>query len=158
MQGAMDEKSPSLPWDILNKSSHLLSFLYYLLDKVNDRLLQYDMGYAGFPTFEEEEHDLISLDEYFTQNLSASFMAHIKDNHLSRIGILKGDIVVIEKTVRTHHGDVLLVTIDNTPQFFRSDSIQGKTVFRTLDTFKLVTLPEEGVQMLGVIKGLIRKY
>jgi SOS-response transcriptional repressor LexA len=109
----------------------------------------------GFPTFVEEENDLISLENYLTDNINASFMIKIKNDYLISIGILKGDLAVIERKQYVAGGDIVLVMMSNHHSFLRAEVQNGRT---TLKSFLSNSSPTDSVQIIGIIKGIIRKY
>jgi SOS-response transcriptional repressor LexA len=110
---------------------------------------------AGFPTFVEEENDLISLEDYLTDNVHAAFMIKIKDDQLKNVGVLRGDLAVIERRPFVNVGDIVLVMINGKHRFLRGDMTQGKTVLKEIQTDNT---PHFSTQVIGILKGIIRKY
>ena len=110
---------------------------------------------TSFPTFVEEENDLISLEEYLTDNIHASFMLKIKNDVLEKIAILKGDLVIVERKTQVSPGEIALGLANGHHSFFYVEKVEGKT---TLRSFETDSSPEGSVQIIGVIKGVIRKY
>jgi SOS-response transcriptional repressor LexA len=110
---------------------------------------------AGFPTFAEEENDLISLEEYLTDNVHSAFMIRIKNDELSTLGILKGDLAVIERRPFVNAGDIVLGMTYGHHIFLRGDLLEGKTILKYVTSEKV---PTTAVQVIGILKGIIRKY
>lgn len=110
---------------------------------------------AGFPTFEEQGNNLLSLEEYLIENIHASFMTKLQNNNLRSIGILKGDLIIVERRARVNTGEIVLVITDNHHIFLQSELYDGKIILKSFINGSIHT---DEVQVVGVIKGVIRKY
>ncbi len=113
------------------------------------------MGTLGFPDFEEQEQHLMDLESYLLENIHASFMTKMKNSNLSSIGILKGDLIIIERRATVNYGDIVLVLTDEHHVFVKAEQFQGKTILRSFMTNDIQT---SQAQVIGVIKGVVRKY
>ena len=113
---------------------------------------------AGFPTGEEEEVDIVSLESYLIPDPHSSFLYKVKDSSLKGIGIFKNDLVIVDKKKSPAIGNVILVRIEDesTLKIFkkqRSIIILGSSHPDYPDIY----LQPEEFHILGIITTIIRK-
>jgi len=109
----------------------------------------------GFPTFEEQGNNLLNLEDYLIENVHASFMTKMQSNTLSSISILKGDLLILEKRARVNANDIVLVMSDGHHSFLRAEMNNGHIQLRSFSNNSVQT---GTVEVIGIIKGVIRKY
>lgn len=109
----------------------------------------------GFPTFEETGNNLLNFEEYLIENPHASFLTKMQSNNLAPVNILKGDLVIIERCSQANAGDLVLVIEEGHHIFLRAELTHGIMTLRSVFDG---ALHHTTVQIMGVIKGVIRKY
>ena len=75
-------------------------------------LVNYSSPYTihmGFRTHEEEGAlDTMSLDEYLVENKEATFMFRAKGDHLKDSGILRGDLLIVDRSKEPKTHDIVV--------------------------------------------------
>lgn len=57
----------------------------------------------------EELEDTLSLDEYLIGNREATFLLKVKGNSMQDAGILKGDLIIVERGKNPKVNDIIIV-------------------------------------------------
>ena len=113
---------------------------------------------AGFPVPPSETYDALSLDHYLIEKPSASFLLKVSGDSLKDIGILPGDLAVIERTSNPKQNEVVLARVDGewTLKLF---TIQNRSVvLMPANAAYKPILPRQELSIYGVMKGIVRKY
>lgn len=110
---------------------------------------------AGFPTFEEQGNNLLNLDQYLIENVHSSFMTKMQNNNLASISILKGDLILLERRISVNADEIVLVMYDGHHIFLHAEMQDGRVILRSIPEN---ALHSEAVEVIGVIKGVVRKY
>src|SRR5690242_5424864 len=64
---------------------------------------------AGFPSPAEEElGDTIDLDEFLIKNKEATYLLKVTGDSMNGAGILPGDMVLVERGLDPHDGDIVI--------------------------------------------------
>jgi repressor LexA len=112
---------------------------------------------AGFPDEAYEEVDFLSLSEYLIERPHASFLLKVEGDSLQDIGILAGDLVIIERKRDAKNNQIVLAHIDNdwTLKIFKK---LGRKIYLEAANQKYPPFyPQESLEIFGVVKGVIRK-
>ena len=122
------------------------------------------VGYveAGWPSpAEEETIDTIpTLDEYLINNKEATFIARVKGDSMTGIGIMLGDEVLVQRGLEPKNGNIVIATLDNQTTIKRYNKV-GSRVFLMPENKKYEPIePKEGQELIlnGVVISLIRKF
>ena len=112
---------------------------------------------AGFPTEAAEDLDLLSLDEYLIEKPNSSFLLKVSGDSLLGLGILPGDLVIIEKKNSAHPEEIVLAQIDNewTLKIFKKEN--GKIFLASANDKYPPFYPVEELKIFGAVKGVVRK-
>lgn len=96
----------------------------------------------GFRTHDEEGAlDTMSFDEYLIDNKEATFVLSAKSDSMKDAGILRGDLVIVDRSKTPKANDIVLAVVD------------GSFVMRYLED-----LPERDLAIEAVVTAVIRKY
>src|SRR5215475_15590805 len=69
---------------------------------------------AGFPSPAEEElSDTMDLDEFLIKNKEATYILKVTGDSMNGAGILPGDMVLVERGLEPHDGDLVIAQIDH---------------------------------------------
>ncbi len=114
---------------------------------------------AGWPSPAEEELvDTMNLDEYLIENKEATYLLRVKGDSMIDAGIQEGDLVIAERTNTPKVGAIVIAEVDGewTMKYLRRGT-QGLYLEPANKNYKPIH-PEEGLRVIAVVKGVIRKY
>ncbi len=114
---------------------------------------------AGFPSPAEEElKDTMSLDEYLIKNPEATYLLKVDGDSMIDAGIMKDDMVLVERGTTPRPGDIVVAEIDKqwTLKFLRR---KGTGYYLEAGNSKYPDLiPTEELKIAAVVRAVIRKY
>lgn len=83
----------------------------------------------GFKTEAEESVlDTMSLDEYLIENKEATFMMRASGDSLRADGILRGDLLVVDRSKQSRPGDIVIAVEDGSFRLRRLDPRSARTL------------------------------
>ena len=113
---------------------------------------------AGLPDpITDDEPDAVTLDDYLIERPSHTVLVRVKGDSMVDAGIFEGDLVVVEKRAAAQKGDIVVAIVDNQFTLKRLDLEQGRFVLRPENKAYPVIRPEGGLEIFGVMVGLVRK-
>jgi len=114
---------------------------------------------AGFPSPAEEElGDTMDLDEFLIKNKEATYMLKVTGDSMREAGILPGDMVLVERGLEAHDGDIVIAQIDHawTMKYLRK---RGRKVWLEPANKRYKPIfPTEELKIAAVVIAVIRKY
>jgi repressor LexA len=114
---------------------------------------------AGFPSPAEEElGDTMALDEFLIKNKEATYMLKVTGDSMRDAGILAGDMVLVERGLEPHDGDIVIAQIDHawTMKYLRK---RGRKVWLEPANKRYKPIvPTEELKIVAVVIAVIRKY
>jgi len=114
---------------------------------------------AGFPVpVDESDHTMLSIHEYLVDNPTSTFLLHVSGDSLKDIGVMPGDIALIEKGTRPHTGQVVLARVDGEWTLKILEKRNGKTILMPANTAYDPIIPHHELTIYGVVVGMVRKY
>lgn len=70
-------------------------------------------GATGFPSpAEEYEQDSLDLNEFLVKHPAATFYCRVTGDSMKGIGIMDGDVLVVDRSVKHRHGQVVLAVFN----------------------------------------------
>ncbi|MEI6191085.1 MAG: transcriptional repressor LexA [bacterium] len=122
---------------------------------------------AGFPTVAEEiDLDMINIDDYLIKDKDSSYMLEVKGESMIDAGIHEGDMVIAEKVnsegragkKEVKDGDIVIALVDGgwTMKYYRNRS--GKVYLEPANKDFKPIYPENELEVVAIVKGVIRKY
>jgi SOS regulatory protein LexA len=114
---------------------------------------------AGFPSPAEEElSDTIDLDEFLIKNKEATYMLKVTGDSMRDAGILPGDMVLVERGLEAHDGDIVIAHVDHawTLKYLRKRS--RKVWLEAANKRYKPIFPKEELKIAAVVIAVIRKY
>lgn len=116
---------------------------------------------AGFPSPAADYVEKgLDLNAFLVQHKEASFFFMVVGDSMSGIGIMDGDIVLVDRSVTPSHGHYVLAVIDGEYTLKRLHKRQGVIELhpenRAYAPIRLIDGQE--LQIWGVVTGVIRKY
>lgn len=122
---------------------------------------------AGFPTVAEESLlDTINIDDYLIHDKDSTYLLKVKGESMIDAGIHDGDIVIAEKVntegsaraKEVRDGDIVIALVDGgwTMKYYRNRL--GQVYLEPAnENFKNI-YPETELEVVAIVKGVIRKY
>jgi repressor LexA len=113
---------------------------------------------AGLPDpIEDDEADAVTIDDYLIERPSQTVLVRVKGDSMIDAGIFEGDLVVVEKRPAAQKGDIVVAIVDGQFTLKRLDLEQGRFVLKPENPAYPVIRPEGGLEIFGVMVGLVRK-
>ncbi len=113
---------------------------------------------AGLPeAIEDAQSDALTIDDYLIPNPSQTVLIRVKGDSMVDAGIHEDDLVVVEKRVTAQKGDIVVAIVDNEFTLKRLDSERGQFILRAENKAYAPIRPEGGLEIFGVMVGLVRK-
>jgi repressor LexA len=122
---------------------------------------------AGFPTVAEESLlDTMNIDDYLIKDKDSSYLLRVKGDSMIEAGIQDGDMVIAEKlctedsgqTREVRDGDIVIALVDGgwTMKYYRNRL--GKVYLDPANKDFKPIYPENELDVVAIVKGVIRKY
>ncbi len=107
---------------------------------------------AGFPSPAEDHIDqALDLNEHLIAKPSATYFARASGDSMKDLGILDGDLLVIDRSLTPEQGNVVIASVDGQLTCKILD-IKSRCLLAANDTFPAIPLPEEADL---VIEGVV---
>lgn len=116
---------------------------------------------AGFPSPAADYVEKgLDLNAFLVQHKEASFFFEVVGESMSGIGIIGGDIVLVDRSVTPIHGHIVLAVIDGEYTLKRLHQRHGVIELHPENrAYKPIRLIEgQELQVWGVITAVVRKY
>lgn len=114
---------------------------------------------AGWPSPAEEELvDTMSLDDYLIENKEATYLLRVKGDSMIEAGIQEGDLVIVERTTSPKVGQIVIAEVDGewTMKYLRK---RGAKLYLAPANAEYKDIhPKQHLNVIAVVKGVIRKY
>ena len=122
---------------------------------------------AGFPTLAEEALlDTMNIDDYLISNKDSSYLLEVKGDSMIDAGIQEGDLVIAERinlpgvglTRAVKDGDIVIALVDggSTLKYYRER--KGQIYLEPANKKYQPIYPESQLEIMAIVKGVIRKY
>ena len=114
---------------------------------------------ASFPAPGEEELlDVMNWEEFLTPRKESSYILKVKGDSMQEVGILEGDMVIVERRAQYKLGQIVVASIDGeyTMKFLRTKD--GKHYLEPANKKYKAIFPKESLQIEAVVVALVRKY
>ncbi|MGH2563579.1 MAG: LexA family protein [Ginsengibacter sp.] len=114
---------------------------------------------AGLPaTVEEELADTVNLEDMLIEKKAFTYMLEVDGDSMIDAHIEKGDMVLVEKTNSAKPGDIVIAEVDGefTMKYLREKG--GKRYLEPANKNYKPIYPEQSLNVVAVVKAVIRKY
>ncbi|GGP24299.1 LexA repressor [Silvimonas amylolytica] len=114
---------------------------------------------AGLPAAANDAmSEALSIDDYLINRPSATITIRVRGESMIEAGIHDGDVAIVEKRPAARVGDIVVAIIDGeyTLKELGRDK-QGFLLLPRNPEFQPIR-PREGLEIYGVLVGLVRKY
>lgn len=115
---------------------------------------------AGFPTLAGDvSGETLNIDDYLVGDKSKSYLLEVKGDSMIDAGICEGDLVLVEKLRgEPKLDDIVIAEVDGgwTMKYYKK---KGNRVYLEPANKKYNSIyPEYSLNIMAVVKGVIRKY
>ncbi len=116
---------------------------------------------AGFPSpAADYTQKSLDLNQYLVRNQPATFMFGVKGDSMLGAGILDGDKVIVDRSLRAKHGDIVVAVLDGEYTIKRLHLQKGKVLLCPENPSYAPIVLKEGaaLEVWGVVVGVVRRY
>lgn len=116
---------------------------------------------AGFPSPASDYlDDSIDLHDYLVADPPATFMVRVRGDSMEGAGIEEGDLLVVDKGLTAHHGDIVVAVVDGEFTVKRLHYRHGYCELMPENPAYLPIVMAEGqeLQIWGVVTGCVKKF
>jgi len=109
---------------------------------------------AGFPSPADDHREgRLDLHDLLVKRPAATFFCRADGDSMTGAGINNGDLLVVDRSVQAHDGDIVVATLDGGLTVKRLKQIEGDWFLAPAhpDFPSFRVDPEEGVQIWGVV-------
>lgn len=124
------------------------------------KLLKHRLS-AGFPSpAADYAEDGLDLNDYLVRRKAATYMFTVKGNSMIGASIEEGDKVVVDRSLRPRHNDIVVAVGDGEYTIKRLYKHRGRVELRPENPAYQPMLFEEGAELevWGVVVGVVRRY
>lgn len=114
---------------------------------------------AGFSApADEAGMDVLSLNEFMIHHPERTFLLKVRGDSMKDAAIVEGDYVLVERGAIPHNGQIVVAAIDGafTLKYFMKEP--GKVFLRAANSKYPDFYPQEELQIVGTVVGILRKY
>lgn len=99
-----------------------------------------------------------SVNQLLSKGLSKTAFVAVNDDSLSKEGVLKGDVAIVDVDSRANRGDIIIAEINGT-RFFKEFGSEEKQQQSGNESWRCMhTAPEEIINIIGIVRGIVRSY
>lgn len=124
------------------------------------RLLSHRIS-AGFPSPAADYADEgLDLNTYLVRNKPATFMFTVRGDSVIGAGIFDSDIVVVDRSMRAKHKDIVVAVVDAEYTIKRLYKSRGRVELHPENPkYQPITFTEDSIlEIWGVVVGVVRRY
>ena len=113
---------------------------------------------AGFAApVEEQAEEQVSLTDFLVRDPSRTFRLRVKGDSMKDVGILEGDLVVVERGTEPKVGEIVVGILDGEFTLKRLVKEKGKYFLRAENPDYPDMYALEELQVAGVVRSVVRK-
>lgn len=116
---------------------------------------------AGFPSATELVEETVNLNDLLIHKREKTYLVTVDGDSMIDAHIADGDMVIAERTNTARDGDIVIALIDgeSTMKYFRKDSKNPTKIWLEPANERFGPMyPEHSLEIVAVVKGVIRKY
>lgn len=124
------------------------------------KLLKHRLS-AGFPSpAADYAEDGLDLNDYLVRRKSATYMFTVKGDSMIGASIEEGDKVVVDRSLRPRHNDIVVAVVDGEYTIKRLYKHRGRVELRPENPAYQPMVFGEGadLEVWGVVVGVVRRY
>jgi len=113
---------------------------------------------AGLPAPGDALTDTLNIEDYLVRKREKTYLLEVDGDSMIDAHIADGDVVVVERTEQARDGDIVIAQVDGefTMKYFKK---KGDKVWLepANKNFKNI-YPEESLEIVAIVRGVMRKY
>ncbi len=111
------------------------------------------------PAAQEEGFELLNIDDHLVAHPERTTFCHVRGDSMKDVGLMDGDIVVVEANRPTKAGDIVVAVIDSamTVKTLRLDG-KGAWFLEAANPAFAPIHPKGDLEILGVVVGSFRTF
>jgi len=116
---------------------------------------------CGFPSPADEYLDRpLDFNELLIRNPSATFAVRLEGESMTGVGLLPGDIAIVDRSISPKHGDIVLALLDNEFTVKRLHQMDGRVQLKAENAaFPDIKIAEgQSFEIWGVITSSVRLF
>jgi DNA polymerase V len=116
---------------------------------------------AGFPSAAEDFIDTnIDLNDYLIKNPSSTFMVRVSGNSMKDLGIISGDILVVDKSLEVNEGNIVIASVNQEFTVKRIKKIRDSLYLVPANNdFKAIKIEnDDDFQIWGIVVHCIHSF
>ena len=117
---------------------------------------------AGFPSATEDAlEDTVNLNDLLIQKRDLTYLVEVDGDSMIDAHIEDGDMVIAERTNTARDGQIVIANVDGefTMKYFRQDPKNPAKAWLEPANKRFSNIyPEHNLEIVAIVKGVIRKY
>jgi repressor LexA len=114
---------------------------------------------AGVPQPESQEAvELMSIDDYLVDDPNRTVLSKVRGDSMTGVGLLDGDVVVVERNAPTRPGDIVAAVVDGemTLKVLRFDRKRNFYLEPANPVYDTI-FPKNNLELVGLVVGMFRR-
>ncbi len=113
---------------------------------------------AGFNCPVDNDEPAIDLNELLIRNSKVTFVAYIRNDTMQGHGLEDGDLVIVDRSVKPHHGDLVVALLDEELLCRELDMRNSQLIVRNNEPLSLSLTDNADLRIEGVVTGSVRQF
>jgi len=113
---------------------------------------------AGFPSEEQENYETIRIEPFNIQHPADTFVLKVRGDSMLGAGIIEGDLVVLDKSMRPKSNDIIAAYIDDAWTLKYYFDKNGRIFLKAANKKYKDIFPKRKLEIGGVVIKVIREY
>ena len=116
---------------------------------------------AGFPSPADDYcESSLDLNEFLIHHPSSTLFVTAPDNSMSQYGLFKGDLLIVDKSLKVREGNVVLIHYQGEQIVRKVFSKHGKVTINASPKEQLDSFHENAgdLEIIGVVKTVIHRF
>ncbi len=115
---------------------------------------------AGFPSPADDYiESRIDMNEYLIQHKEATFFLRVQGDSMNQLGILDGDLLVVDRSIPVEVGNIVIAAIDGEFTVKQFALSEGNPILKAANpAYKDISIDPDGdLEIWGVVRWAIHK-
>lgn len=123
-----------------------------------DELPMVGLVKAGLPAPGEALTDTLNIEDYLIRKREKTYLFEVDGDSMIDAHIADGDVVVAERTTTARDGDIVIAQVDGefTMKYLRTKG--NKVWLEPANKHFKNIYPEESLEIVAIVRGVMRKY
>ncbi len=113
---------------------------------------------AGFPQDEQENYETVKLVPFTIENPADTYVLKVRGDSMEGAGIIEGDLVVLDKSLRPQTADIVAAFIDDEWTLKYYFDKNGRIYLKAANKKYPDIFPKRKLEIGGVVIKVVREY